>query len=77
MKNDNIKVASYPDGRMDTKNAAAYLGLSVKTLAMKRSNGTGPKFIKQGRIFYYKEDLDEWINACPKVTSTAMCQCLA
>lgn len=70
-------VAIYPDGRMDTKNAATYLGLSVKTLAMKRSNGTGPKFIKQGRIFYYKEDLDEWLNACPKVTSTAMCQCFA
>lgn len=77
MNTENKKVAFYPDGRMDTKNAAAYLGLSVKTLAMKRSNGTGPKFIKQGRIFYYKEDLDKWINACPKVTSTAMCQCLA
>ena len=65
----------YPDGRMTTKSAAAYLGLSVKTLAMKRCLGTGPKFIRQGRIFYYKDDLDEWIRNCPKVTSTAMCNC--
>ena len=59
VKETNISI--YPDGRMSTKSAAAYLGLSVKTLAMKRCLGTGPKFIRQGRIFYYKEDLDEWI----------------
>jgi len=29
---------------MDTKNAALYLGLSIKTLAMKRCDGTGPPF---------------------------------
>lgn len=27
-----------------------------------RGNGTGPKFIKRGRIFYFKEDLDSWLN---------------
>ncbi|MHB9839967.1 helix-turn-helix transcriptional regulator [Paraburkholderia terrae] len=50
------------DGRMDRKNAALYLGLSVKTLAIKASLGTGPKFIKRGRVWYRKEDLDEWLN---------------
>ncbi len=61
----------YPDGRLDTKHAAEYLGLSVKTLAIKRSNGTGPKFINTGRIFYYADDLNNWLKRCDKVSSTA------
>jgi len=61
----------YPDGRMDAKNAALYLGLEEKTLAMKRSDGTGPHFIKRGRIFYFKEDLDAWLNECKRAKSTA------
>jgi hypothetical protein len=65
---ENIDVL--PDGRMDTKNAAAYLGLSIHTLAIRRSEGTGPKFVKCGRIFYYKDDLDEWLRA-GRVSSTA------
>ena len=52
-----------PDGRMDPKNAAAYLGLAMQTLANKRSDGTGPKFVKRGRIFYYRADLDAWLRA--------------
>jgi hypothetical protein len=56
------KVMMFPDGRLNTKNTSAYLGLSEKTLAMKRCDGTGPKFIKRGRIFYFKNDLDEWLQ---------------
>jgi len=41
------------------QNAAAYLGLSIKTLAMQRWRGNGPPFVKRGRIFYYREDLDD------------------
>ena len=59
-----------PDGRMDTKNAAVYCGLSMKTLAMWRSQGTGPKFLKLGRVFYYREDLDAWLKS-GVVNSTA------
>jgi len=66
-----VSVKIYPDGRMNTKNAALYLGLEEKTLAMKRSDGTGPCFIKLGRIFYFKEDLDAWINECKRAKSTA------
>jgi Helix-turn-helix domain len=51
-----------PDGRMDVTNAAHYLGLKEKTLAMWRASGLGPRFIKRGRIFYYREDLDAWLN---------------
>jgi len=68
---ETVTVKMYPDGRLDTKNAALYLGLEEKTLAMKRSEGTGPSFIKRGRIFYFKEDLDAWINECTKAKSTA------
>ncbi len=67
----DIKIKMYPDGRVDTVNAAAYLGLSQKTLAMFRSNGKGPKFIKRGRVFYFLTDLDEWLNASGKAVSTA------
>tara|TARA_R110000787_G_scaffold8607_27_gene29359 strand:+ start:9380 stop:9658 length:279 start_codon:yes stop_codon:yes gene_type:complete len=56
-------VVVLPDGRMDRKNAARYTGLSVKTLAMHACKGTGPRSIKRGRVFYFKEDLDEWIKS--------------
>ncbi len=71
MQIDSHKIIIFPDGRMDTINAAAYVGLSVKTLAMMRSNGSSPPFIKRGRIFYFQEDLDAWLNASGKCTSTA------
>jgi hypothetical protein len=64
-------MAGWPDGRMDTANAAKYLALSEKTLAMMRCDGTGPRFIKRGRIFYFRDDLDEWVNARGRFTSTA------
>lgn len=52
-----ITVEILPDGRLDAKNAATYLGLAAHTLAKKRCDGTGPKFVKRGRIFYYRDDL--------------------
>ena len=59
------------DGRMTTASAAAFLGLSVSTLATMRSKGTGPRFIRMGRIFYFQSDLEDWIGANPRVQSTA------
>lgn len=70
MKPYQVEVVLLPDGRMDVKNAAMYLGFSAKTLAMMRCQGTGPKFVKRGRVFYYREDLDDWLKA-GRVTSTA------
>lgn len=70
-KIETVSVKMYPDGRLDSRNAALYLGLEEKTLAMKRSDGTGSCFIKRGRIFYFKEDLDAWINECSRAKSTA------
>ena len=71
MQLDEVSVNILPDGRLDTRNAALYLGLSPKTLAMMRCQGDGPSFIKLGRVFYYKEDLDLWIGQAPRATSTA------
>ena len=39
-------VSILPDGRMTRRDAARYLGLSEKTLAMYASRKTGPKFVK-------------------------------
>lgn len=64
-------ITLYPDGRMNTRNAALYTGLSEKTLAMMRCSGNGPKFIKRGRVFYFREDVDAWLNAQGRLTSTA------
>ncbi len=44
-----------------THDAAAYLGLSGRTLEKHRCTGTGPVFRKLGgRVVYAIEDLDAW-----------------
>lgn len=60
----------YPDGRMNTDSAARYVGLSTKTLAMMRCQGNGPQYIKRGRVFYFKQDLDIWLNEGGRLSST-------
>jgi predicted DNA-binding transcriptional regulator AlpA len=61
---DLVRVKRFPDGRLDRKNAAAYLGYAPKTLAEWACKGTGPKGIRVGgRIFYFQADLDAWVMA--------------
>lgn len=60
----------YLDGRMDIKNTALYLGVKERTLAQWRYLGKGPPFIKRGKIFYFKNDIDSWLNAKGKNYST-------
>jgi hypothetical protein len=56
---ERVKVQILPDGRMDAKNAARYLNRKEKTLAQWRSQGKGPRWVKNGgRIFYFQADLD-------------------
>ena len=66
----STQVVVLPDGRLDAKNAATYCGLSIKTMAMKRCTGTGPRFVKIGRVFYFVDDLDAWLQRS-RVVSTA------
>lgn len=64
-------VRVFPDGRLTAQDAAAYCGISYKTLAIQRSQGNGPKFVKLGKaVFYRKDDLDDWMASC-RVASTA------
>jgi len=59
---ENVKIRVLPDGRVDTKNASAFVGLSEKTMAIMRCHGKGPKYVKRGRIFYFIEDLQAWVK---------------
>ncbi len=46
------------------KSAAAYTGMSERTLERMRQAGGGPEFAKQGRIILYPESgLDAWLRA--------------
>lgn len=53
---------------LDTKEAAAFVRLSPRTLERMRVEGAGPKFLKAGRgirsrVLYREEDLRAWIEA--------------
>jgi hypothetical protein len=75
IEQETVKIL--PNGRLRAKEAAKYLGLSEKTLASYRYYGTGPAFIKQGGIFYRKEDLDNWLNEAKPCFSTAQARLLS
>ena len=54
-----VHIRMLPNGRMDRKNAAKYLGRKPKTLAMWALAGKGPPVHKHmGRCFYYRDELD-------------------
>ena len=56
---------------IDTRQAAEALGMSPDTLALWRSKGEGPPFVKLGRaVRYRRADLDAWV-AEQLCTSTA------
>lgn len=53
--------SGFPDGFLRTAEAAAFLGLSGRTLEKHRSYGTGPRYLKLGgRVVYKVEDLRAW-----------------
>jgi len=62
MEAKTVEVVILPDGRMDRRNAGLYLGNAPKTLAQWAVQGVGPRFIKRGRVWYYKTDLDAWLK---------------
>lgn len=42
---------------------AEYLGQSVQKIALMRINGTGPKFIRTGRVIRYRmSDVEAWLD---------------
>lgn len=51
--------------------AAAYTGISAKTLQRYRAHGTGPRFIKtQGRVLYDTDDLDAWLESLKHLSTS-------
>ena len=69
---EQITVRVLPDGRITRRDAALYVGLSEKTLAMRQLNGLGPRSVKVGgRRFYYLEVLDAFIRGDAGPTEAA------
>jgi predicted DNA-binding transcriptional regulator AlpA len=51
------------DSLLNQKQAARILGLSVRTLERYRITGTGPRYVRLGRLIRYRpNDLKEWIE---------------
>ncbi len=66
------RVFIHPDGRMNRKNAALYVGCASKTLADWATKGIGPHYVMVGgRAFYFRDDLDEWIGSKIKSASSS------
>lgn len=58
----NVIVRVLPDGRVSRAYAAAFLGVSPKTLANWATAGLGPKPHKVGgRVFYYECNLRAFV----------------
>ena len=58
------RVFVHPDGRMNRKNAALYVGCAAKTLADWATKGIGPRYVMVGgRAFYFRQELDAWISS--------------
>ena len=69
---ETSRVFVHPDGRMNRKNAALYVGCAPKTLADWATKGIGPDYVMVGgRVFYFRHDLDEWIASKAKSASSS------
>lgn len=54
-------MAGLPPRLLRTKEAARFLGISLRTLEKHRTYGTGPTYRKiGGRVLYAVEDLQAW-----------------
>ncbi|MBN2371764.1 MAG: helix-turn-helix domain-containing protein [Vicinamibacteria bacterium] len=52
------------DTYLSAREAAALIHMRPKTLANKRVYGDGPPYIRAGgRVLYSRRDLDEWLRA--------------
>ena len=64
MADFTVPVAPDVDARLNNREAAAYLKVSTATINAWRSYRRGPKYLKVGRlVFYRKGDLDAWLTA--------------
>jgi len=49
------------DGRMNEAAASVRLEVSTSTLRAWRAAGKGPAYLKLGRVWYYSEDVEQWL----------------
>ena len=62
---DLVRVRVLPDGRMSRKDAARYIGIAEKTMAMwqLQAKKGAPRSVRiAGRRWYFKEDLDQYLR---------------
>jgi len=61
---EQVVVEVLPDGRMNRKSAARYIGCAEQTLTVWAMRGVGPRPIRVGgRVFYRKSEVDRFISA--------------
>jgi hypothetical protein len=72
----SVPQAWSPDDILDTREAAAYLRLSVSSLNKMRCTGSGPAFIRTGRpVRYRRRSLDFFVDSrCTTSTTDADCR---
>lgn len=61
----------FDDDRMEARQAAHYLGLSVASLARDRARGNLgniPYYLVGRRVFYRRTEIDSWVSAQLQVT---------
>ena len=60
---EQVSVRVLPDGRLTRREAARFLGLQPKTLAMWAMEYKGPRSHRVGgRCFYYIDDLEAFVG---------------
>jgi predicted DNA-binding transcriptional regulator AlpA len=56
---------------LDARRAAAFLGVSISTLAKWRVSGKGPRFVKLGsKVAYRTSDLEDWLEAQTRMSTS-------
>lgn len=69
--NDSIKA---PRRMLRTKHAADIAGVSASTLSKLRLTGSGPKYLKIGKIVVYDPvDIENWLSS-KRRSSTTVCE---
>ena len=60
-----------PTRYVGTRDAARFVGLSIRTLEKHRIYGTGPRYSKLGGLVVYRvEDLQTWVDDAAKSSTS-------
>jgi predicted DNA-binding transcriptional regulator AlpA len=64
-------LAGLPPRYLRTPEAAAFVGLSIRTMEKHRIYGTGPRYSKLGgRVVYSLDDLQAWVTRGAKASTS-------